>query len=277
MSELDVSSSPVDLFYRKLIKSPLTLSSRNELGAILASVIRAIDKEKWSDIASSNTSFSKPLSFLREHGYLPLEIPYANQLVAELLSIKSPEVYDNGPGGRKETITLQGVSSLPLVQKLMQDISLHKLVSLYLGAPAYLHTTQAWWQLPMGPDHVPSNAQLWHRDRDDLSELKLFFYGTDVDASSGPHAFLPKSHTHEGLSVLFPQEALLNPIINGSSNMFVEDSFLRQQGLLSDFKTWLGPSGTCFLEDTRGFHRAYVPTKSPRLLLSLVWTVGPGF
>ena len=276
MSDLD-SPTALHLFYRKLIKSPLSLSSRNELGALLASAYRASDMDKWSDIEASTSSFAKPLSFLREHGYLSLEIPYASQLAAELISIEPSVEFDNGPGGRKETITLMGVQTLPSVQKLMQDVSLHKLVSLYLGAPAYLHTTQAWWQHPMGMNHIPSNAQLWHRDRDDLAELKLFFYGTDVDSSSGPHAFLPKSHTHEGLSTLFPQKSLDNPIINGSSNSFVEDSFFTKQGLLSEFKTWLGPAGTCFLEDTRGFHRAYIPTKSPRLLLSLVWTVGAGF
>ena len=255
----------------------MPLSVRNHLGDILAAAYRSKQYDQWSSISKRSTTLSQPLSFLREFGYLPLQIPFATELAHDLRSLDNPGVPDDGPGGRKETVTLHKVSSLASVQKLVNDTSLHDLVSLYLGAPASLHTCQAWWQYPMGEGHQPSNAQLWHRDRDDLSELKLFFYATDVDGSSGPHAYLPKSHTQKGLSTLFPSASLVNPVINGSKNTFVDDDFFNEFALNASFKTWLGPAGTCFLEDTRGFHRAYIPTTTPRLLFSLVWTVGPGY
>ncbi len=277
MSDFISSTNPLDIFYKQLIKSSLPLSVRNHLGDILASSYRSHQNDEWINILNRQSEFAKPLSSLRENGYLPLQIPFASQLAADLCSLESLGEADDGPGGRKETVTLQNVSSLGLVQKLINDHSLYHLVSLYLGAPASLHTCQAWWQYPMGPSHKPSNAQLWHRDRDDLSELKLFFYGTDVDIDSGPHAYLPKSHTHQGLTSLFPSVSLHNPVLNGSKNSFVDDSFFTDLGLKAPVKKWLGSAGTCFLEDTRGFHRAYIPTKFPRLLFSLVWTVGPGF
>ena len=277
MSDFTNSSSSLELFYKQLIKSPLPLSVRNNLGDILASVYRSEQHLTWKTIRNRESSLLKPLNFMRENGYLPLQIPFASELAFELRSLDNPGVRDHGRGGRKETVTLNNVSSLASVQKLVNDNPLYDLVSLYLGAPASLHTCQAWWQYPMGPSHKPSNAQLWHRDRDDLNELKLFFYATDVDGSSGPHAYLPKSHNYQGLSSLFPPASLDNPVVNGITNSFVDDSFFNELGLTSSFKKWLGPAGTCFLEDTRGFHRAYIPSKSPRLLFSLVWTVGPGF
>ena len=277
MSDRSLSFSGLDLFYRQLIKSSIPLSLRNQLGDTLASAYRTSNKEQWELIVAYQQKFSNHLRFLRDHGYLPIDIPFADDLVSDLNSLDPGSVYDIAPGRRTEIITLPNVSLLPSVQKIMHDTSLHKLVSLYLGAPAHLHTCQAWWQYPMGNSHNPSNAQLWHRDRDDLSELKLFFYGTDVDASCGPHAYLPRSHTLKGLSSIFPSSALDNCVVNGSKNSFVDDSFFHNQGLKIPFKKWLGDAGTCFLEDTRGFHRAYIPTDSPRLLFSLVWTVGPGF
>ena len=90
----------------------------------------------------------------------------------------------------------------------------------------------------MGSDHSPSNAQLWHRDRDDLSELKLFFYGTDVTYESGPHAYIPFTHTFAGLKSIFSQEQLDNPIINGFNNKFIDDDFFTS--LLPDFPQKFG-------------------------------------
>ena len=130
----------------------------------------------------------KPLSSLRELGFLPLSIPFSNTLIHEISSLPHKGIGQVLPGGRTETEYLDGVTDLESVQQLINDKSLYELVSLYLGAPAFFHSCQAWWQYPMGSDHQPSNAQLWHRDRDDLGELKLFMYLTDVSATDGPHA-----------------------------------------------------------------------------------------
>ena len=267
---------PVE-FYRSLIKSSFTLGVRNQLGDLLSLSVRNKSPEKWTKIVQQKSFYSNNLSHLSQSGYLKVKLPYGPQLARELCSLPHSGNGQKGSGGRTETEPLAGVQQLPLVQRLISDPSLYSLVSLYLGAPAHLHTCQAWWQYPMGPDHKPSNAQLWHRDRDDLSEVKLFFYATNVDARSGPHSFIPCSHTLHGLESIFPKHSLDNEIINGSLNSFVDDSFFDDHGLKGTFKVWLGPAGTCFLEDTRGFHRARIPSDQPRLILSLVWTVGPGF
>ena len=129
----------------------------------------------------------------------------------------------------------------------------------------------------MPSDVAGSNAQKWHRDRDDFAELKLFMYATDVDEGSGPHAFIPGSHKSSNLSKLFPNAQIHDPIITAEQHSFLSNRQLNEYGLLtSSVKTWLGPKGTTFLEDTRGLHRAYRPSNKPRLIFSIVWTVASG-
>jgi hypothetical protein len=271
-------TTPVlERFYQRLIKTPMNLDTRNRLGSLLAAEVRHEQSEQWQSIVSRSDSLLDSLRRLQNDGCLTLKIPYAQALAQELRALPHRGQGQRGLGGRTETEYLEHVNALTSVQKLIQDESLHALVSLYLGAPAYLHSCQAWWQYPMGSEHKASNAQQWHRDRDDLAELKLFFYATDVDASSGPHGFVPGSHTAEGLRRIFPSTSDTDPVVNGTEHGFIDDNILIQRGLKGAIKTWIGPAGSCFLEDTRGFHRAYIPTEQPRLLFSLVWTLGVGF
>ena len=129
----------------------------------------------------------------------------------------------------------------------------------------------------MGESHVLSNAQKWHRDRDDLSFLQLFLYCTDVDLDSGPHAYLPQTHRCTNLRRLFPAIPDQSDLITGRNHKFYSDSELDLSGFTGQRKVWTGPAGSCFFEDTRGLHRAYPPRKTARLIFSVVWTIGPGF
>ena len=184
------NSKSLALFYRSLIKSRQSLNERNRLAALYASASRQIHSAEWETILSHSDSFTTPLAKLRKFGFLQINLPHYPDIIRDLNSLSYSGHPKSGPGNRNETENLVGVEVLPSIQKLKADRSLYNFVSLYLNAPAYLHTVQAWWQYPMGPNHQPSNAQLWHRDRDDLSELKLFLYGTDVDSIAVPmHIF----------------------------------------------------------------------------------------
>jgi len=264
-------------FYLDLIKTPMTLRMRNFLGELLAASVCRNNHDIWQKLNADSDKFSNPLTKLRTLGYLPLNLSNATDIISQLRAVPHEGKGRPGPGFRTETEPLKDVHLLPSIKRLINDKSLFNLVSLYLGAPATLHSCQAWWQYPMGPSHNPSNAQLWHRDRDDIAELKLFFYATDVCNESGPHSFIPGSHSCDGLDRIFPSDSLQDPVINGQKNQFVDDSYFINFNLKSKPKVWLGSAGTCFLEDTRGFHKACVPTNKPRLLMSLIWTVGSGY
>lgn len=265
-------------FYRSLLKSSLSLSEREKIAESLLKVARNLNKDKWQSIESMNIKYKKPLSIMRENGYIQLSLPQASDIVSSINQLSLSQFTESElKSSHGEARYLSGVETLESVKRLSTDQSLYDMVSLYLGAPASLYKILAWWQYPKEPDALPSNAQLWHRDRDDFSFFKFFMYCTDVDSSSGPHAFLPGTHLSDSLSSLFSTDSANNSLVTGSTHQFLSDSDLSNLRYSGRKKIWLGPAGTCFLEDTRGFHRAYVPTQKPRLIFSLVWTVGPGF
>lgn len=264
-------------FYKSLLKSSLDLEARSHIASLVAGQVCSNDLNMWTQICSLRENYSSPLSQLSRLGFLPISVSYAAGLVNELVSLPSRGYAQPASGGRTETEYLENVSSLPSVKKLIADKNLFSLVSLYLGAPASVYSTEAWWQYPMGADHVPSNAQLWHRDRDDFSFLKLFMYCTDVDDTSGPHAFLPETHISNSSLKLFDADHQNLDSVTGASHQFLTDFDLEKLSYSGSKQIWYGPPGTCFLEDTSGLHRAFVPSHKARLIFSVVWTVGPGF
>ena len=189
-------------FYRNSLKLPISLESRNILAQALAASSCNLQSTDWLAILSKKDQYRQPLSTLCELGYLPLSIPFSNSLIREISSLPHQGCGQVLPGGRTETEYLDGVTDLDSVQQLINDKSLYELVSLYLGAPAFFHSCQAWWQYPMGPDHQPSNAQLWHRDRDDLGELKLFMYLTDSSEIASPFNHVASASCYDISSAL---------------------------------------------------------------------------
>ena len=190
-------------FYKSLLKSDLTLSDRAAYKKLITQHIRRACPDEWASIASDTTHFSKPLDQLRRDGYLTFSHPLAFSIASDLSS------YDCR-GGYKESKLSPVSDTLPNVKdnhnviQLCKDASIYKFVSLYLGAPAKISKVLAWWQYPSSSGDVKcNNQQLWHRDRDDFSSLKLFIYCSDVDLDSGPHAFIPGSHDPTQLESLF--------------------------------------------------------------------------
>src|SRR5918911_2685701 len=63
------------------------------------------------------------------------------------------------------------------------------LANAYVGMRSYLRGLEMWRNLPT--DEPPKLSQLWHRDWDDVVNLKLFVYLSDVTDDSGPFTFAP--------------------------------------------------------------------------------------
>ena len=228
-------------FYRRLLKSNMTLEERARCGKHVSSLLVNSKPGLWDSFKLQQGRFTSHLQLLSHYGFLPLKIKYASSIVEEVSSLPSSGIVNSSDGNRTETEYLQNVSALPSVKRLIHDVELHTLVSLYLGAPAFLYECEAWWQYPRGESHKPSNAQLWHRDRDDFDEVKLFFYASDVDSESGPHAFIPHSHNHSSLSLAFSD--IKNPVVSGSTSLFIDDNEINKLGLLAKPKVWLGFRG----------------------------------
>jgi len=143
-------------------------------------------------------------------------------------------------------------------------------VEAYIGCTPTIAAFAAWHTFP---GRVDAPAEMFHRDRDDFSFVKLFVYLSDVDAQSGPHEFIQCSHNPDALQAYFQSKGLqveLPRLFEGNSRNLA----------LADLKAILGPNiintsgpaGFGFLEDTFGLHRGTRPVSGSRLIFSVTYT-----
>lgn len=125
----------------------------------------------------------------------------------------------------------------------------------YLGLHARLRAIHLWVNRPT--ENEPASTQLWHRDGDDLSNLKIFTYLTDVGQSNGPFAFIPGSQVL-GRRPITPECSEL-----GRST----DTQMRQVIPDSDWRVCTGRAGSVIFADTSGYHKGVKPVESRRIML----------
>src|SRR5262249_18513531 len=131
-----------------------------------------------------------------------------------------------------------------------------------------IHTGPAmWWTTPYGCEKSSSAlAQQYHFDMDTVKFIKYFIYLTDVGPGDGPHCFVRRSHLRR------PKELLRDGRF--------QDEEINQSYDRSDVLEFTAPKGTIIAEDTRGLHKAKMPTDGNRLILQLEMTsclFGPGY
>ena len=144
----------------------------------------------------------------------------------------------------------------------------------HLGAVPTIVEMSSWWTAPS--DAEDYGAHVFHRDRDDFRACKLFLYLTDVGVDDGPHIFARNTHDPEFIkNMLTPHgvgpEVLAQFYMGDMRHAATEVSkiFSKQ---ISEF---VGPTGTCFLENTYGFHRGKNPTGKRRGLFQILYALTP--
>jgi Phytanoyl-CoA dioxygenase (PhyH) len=152
--------------------------------------------------------------------------------------------------------TNETIIRAPHALEIANNPKVLSIVSGFLGAKPTISYMTAWWSMPH-QDGKAEEAELFHRDVDDIRFVKLFCYLTDVDDVSGPHMFVPGSQNINKLTEIRRYE---DGEIMGA---FGADS-------LSKFT---GEAGTAFLENTFGFHRGVPPSHKPRLLFQVLYTL----
>jgi ectoine hydroxylase-related dioxygenase (phytanoyl-CoA dioxygenase family) len=132
------------------------------------------------------------------------------------------------------------------------------LASAYLGMRSYLRGLELWRNLPT--DDPPKLSQLWHRDWDDVVNLKFFVYLSDVTAEHGPFTFAPGTHPY------------------GAVELEVEGRLTDEEMTrLVPREEWVvctGGPGTVVIADTCGYHKGGKPVKGDRLLWTAQFTSG---
>ncbi|MCA0199437.1 MAG: hypothetical protein LCH56_01200 [Proteobacteria bacterium] len=174
---------------------------------------------------------------------------------------------------RQETVLHHDVKDVvraPHVFRIATDPRILAIASRHIGAPATMVQMDAWWSLPEREE--PHGAQIFHRDRDDFSSCKLFLYLSDVTAGDGPHIFVRGSHRPEGvtdaLNAIGALPEKMSLFFNGNGR---EVAHLIDQVFGAAVMEITGGPGTCFLENTFGFHRGKIPKTGRRCIFQVLY------
>lgn len=149
------------------------------------------------------------------------------------------------------------------VLRVALDKPLLEIVSAYLGMWPRLHAVGAWLNFPT--ENEAKEAQLWHRDPEDLKTVKVFFYLSDVTEENGPFCYIAETHPFASGAGRVPPHKHKKRILDEEMvSAFAPDSWL----------TCTGPANTMIIADTVGFHRGGKPRKGTRILLTFTYTSG---
>lgn len=120
----------------------------------------------------------------------------------------------------------------------------------------------SWLTFPNNDEkNLKYDAQIWHRDVNKLSDIKLMIYLTDVNnIDDGPFEILDNSH-NISKKILYDNDVSFR----------ISDEKLKNENIY-DKKSFYGKKGTCFLANTRAFHRGVKVSKNYRLILELYFS-----
>lgn len=125
----------------------------------------------------------------------------------------------------------------------------------YMGMRTLLRALDLWLT---GPTPGPAiQTQLWHRDGDDLMNVKLFVLFSDVTLAAGPFCYAPRTHP------LGDRRRLPERDEHGRSTDEQVSPIVPE----SEWVVATGTPGTVVLADTCGYHKQIKPTGEQRLLL----------
>jgi hypothetical protein len=147
--------------------------------------------------------------------------------------------------------------------RLALDKKLLEIVSLYLGMWPRLHAVGAWLNFPSV--HEPTASQLWHRDPEDLKNVKVFIYLVDVDEDRGPFCYIPETQPFGNRASAVPKHA---------DKIRVTDEEMRAVIPAHAWLTCVGPANTMILADTVGYHRGGKAKSGNRILITFTYTSG---
>lgn len=143
------------------------------------------------------------------------------------------------------------------ILRIANDPGVLRIIQGFLGCKPTISNVNMWWS-KAGKKNA-KDAQLFHRDVDDIRFCKLFIYLTDVGPNDGPHTYVKGSSSTNKLTK-----------IRRYQDSEVHDAF-GQESVLH----FTRPKGSCFIVDTYGFHKGTLPIENDRLLLQVQYSLNP--
>ena len=150
----------------------------------------------------------------------------------------------------------------PAIARLADHPQLRAIAAHYFQAEPQHIGNQLWWSFATEAQTYERlrAAQVFHYDMDDCRSLKFFFYLTDVDAASGPHVCVRRSHH---------QKPWLHKLIRrGYSDQKIIKSYGEE-----NLSVLCGEAGYGFVEDPLCFHKGIPPYRRDRLILQIEFAI----
>jgi hypothetical protein len=178
----------------------------------------------------------------------------ADGLVRELYERVRPNAEEGGKG------FLTKLSSGPYaLDDPFPRLALHPralaIVDGYLRLLATLRSIDVWHTRPTpGP---ATETQLWHRDADDVMNVKMFVYFTDLTKAAGPLCYAPGTHPLGERRDLPEHDEKWRSTDEQMSHVVPE----------ADWTLCEGPRASVVFADTCGYHKQLKPAGDERLLV----------
>jgi hypothetical protein len=132
----------------------------------------------------------------------------------------------------------------------------------YLGLRSTLRALDVWLTRPTPGPAI--QTQLWHRDGDDVVNVKLFVYFTDVTPEAGPLTYGRGTHPFGSRRELPERDEQAR-----STDEQLEQVVPESEWLLCE-----GRRGTVVFADTCGYHKQRKPESAERMLLMAHYVSG---
>jgi Phytanoyl-CoA dioxygenase (PhyH) len=145
-------------------------------------------------------------------------------------------------------------ASDPFVRIALHPAALN-VANAYLKLRSTLRALELWHTHPTPGAAV--QTQLWHRDADDVMNVKLFVYFTDVRVPAGPLTYAPRTHPL-GDRRTVPEH---------DEHRRSRDDQMARIVPEGEWRILEGPPGTIVFADTCGYHKQLKPESDERVKL----------
>jgi hypothetical protein len=135
----------------------------------------------------------------------------------------------------------------------------------YLRMYSHLRALDLWLTKPTEGPAI--QTQLWHRDGDDVMNVKMFVYFTDVTPAAGPLRYAPGTHPLGAHRRLPEQDDQARSTDEQMAWVVPEHEWVLCEGR----------PGTVVFADTCGYHKQQKPDTDERLLLVSHYVSGTAF
>jgi hypothetical protein len=253
------------LYYAQRLVTPRRLRH-----AVVNKLSRYIRLRHGELRAEAQSAHLKWMQALQCDGYTPLgNMLTAEELaqIREYLSDKQLHARDQDPFPfsldqplprvRMAEYTLADILACPHLLELANHPGLLRMAGDYIGCKPTISAIGLRWSFP--DDGAGKGLQEFHRDCDDWRFIKVFLYLTDVDEGSGPHVYVQGTHLEHCSMRLRPYG----------------DAEIMQRYGQDRVVTVTGPAGFAFAVNTHGIHKGTLPSRRPRLMLQIQYSLLP--